>query len=79
MHTGHTNAADNLAIDHDRDAAFHQVDVRHGEIPQPRAASRNDIFKRLGRPTKLDRGAGPDLALIAGALARLVISHRPRD
>ena len=58
MHTRHGDAADNLAIHHDRAAAFHQVDVRHGEIPQDRAARRNDIFKRLGRSTKLDRGAG---------------------
>src|SRR5262245_39067584 len=38
--------------------AFHQIDLRHGEIAQSRAAARDNILQFLRRPTKFDRGAG---------------------
>jgi hypothetical protein len=40
------------------DAAFHQIDLGHGEIPQSRAAARDNILQRFRRSTKFDRGAG---------------------
>ena len=44
IHARHADAADNLAADHDRDAAFHQIDPGYGEIPQSRATARNNIL-----------------------------------
>ena len=56
IHPRHTDAADDLPFDYDRDAAFHQIDLWYGEIAQPRAATRNNILKRLRWSAKLDRG-----------------------
>ena len=39
-------AADNLAIDHDWDTAFHEIDIWHGEVPQPRAAPEQRVNSR---------------------------------
>src|SRR5262245_43085293 len=58
IHTRHTDAADDLAVDHDWDAAFDQHRPAHGEVFQSYTAARHRVFERLGRPAKLDRGAG---------------------
>src|SRR5262249_3582756 len=52
----HADAADDLAIDQNRDAALHEIDIWHGEVPQASTAPRDNILQGLGRPTKLNRG-----------------------
>src|SRR5262245_53307757 len=56
VHARYADTADNLAIDHNRDAALHQIDIWHGEVPQARTAPCDDILQGLGRPAKLNRG-----------------------
>jgi hypothetical protein len=49
-------AADDLAIDQNRDAALHEIDIWHGEVPQARTAPRDNILQGFGRPAKFNRG-----------------------
>src|SRR5262249_8341169 len=58
IHTRHADAADDLAVDHDWDAAFDQHHPAHGEVFQSYTAARHRVFDRLGRRATLDRGSG---------------------
>jgi hypothetical protein len=59
IHARHADAADNLAADHDRGAAFHQIDPGHGEIPQSRALLRGSLKIEQGQSTKIRIGLAP--------------------
>jgi hypothetical protein len=47
IYARYADAADNLAIDHDWDTAFHEIDIWHGEVPQSRAAPEQRVNSRL--------------------------------
>jgi hypothetical protein len=60
--------------EHDRDAAFHQIDAGDGEIPQASTAACDDILQCFRRPTKLDCGAGLAIGDTDGSKLRAVES-----
>src|SRR5262249_20244613 len=75
IHARHADAAHDLTVDHDGDAAFDHRRPADGEIFQSYTAAGYHISEDLGRPAKLDRGGGLAIGDTEGSKLRAVESE----
>src|SRR6267143_3035899 len=71
-HTRHADAADDLAVHHDRDAAFERRRPFQLQDAKPGAAPGDDVLEGLGGPTETHRGGGLTLGNVDAPVLRVV-------